>query len=501
MVRLTGRGGDPVADRRHFADRFMGFSTFSKTFGGVSLLTALQCVQHDVDQLRGTGTSSRILLCVRGLQQCGDEDDCTELLTEMGVCMDEMGRQRNDGQGMVVVVYTRNRDFVLPVQTVSGRPIVWIPLPALDFDEAVAAFANRVAKTAKTAATPNDLSAKHWLRSLVAMSSGHPGSLSRLACATIDLSKNGGNLDAQGAQFVIDLAFDREFLGYYHRPFPKKDTLRVLEAIVSGRAMRLDEKLGEYSVKQLIDQGVLINSDGDLSSMNNEVVPTMSMLRLSRYPFASDAVPDHVSKRLNQFIRMFGVHETRGEPFELLDARFRALQRAVMHAGRPDTHVPMAAMAEHGIIRNPRCSWWEEVEVGFAKAVEVTTRGSTQLSFDFGNLVTVDTHEPVTQRPGLAILPPASNNSGCDFVFVDEEHNKHGDDGTGNVVTMLEYSHSSSDSVSAGRSDIENMLTGKLDALTKNGTCPRCGGWGGGGCVILTRNAMWFRSKANRIVG
>ena len=60
----------------------------------------------------------------------------------------------------------------------------------------------------------------------------------------------------------------------------------------------------------------------------------------------------------------------------------------------------MATMVEHGIIRSPPCSWWEEVEVGFAKAVDAKTQGKRQFSFDFGNLVTMEApHDTVEQRP------------------------------------------------------------------------------------------------------
>ena len=63
-------------------------------------------------------------------------------------------------------------------------------------------------------------------------------------------------------------------------------------------------------------------------------------------------------------------------------------------------------------------------------------------------------------------------------MFIDEEHNKHGDDGTGNVVTMIEYKHADPSAVRKGLSDVEGMLTTKLRVLTKHGTCTRSVGCG-----------------------
>jgi len=105
---------------------------------------------------------------------------------------------------------------------------------------------------------------------------------------------------------------------------------------------------------------MLINSD-DLNYGYgvDEVVPSMSVLYLTALAGRSNAGPDHVSERLSHFLRMFGDIALAGKGVERLDAAFRALQRAVMHAATPGARVPMATMAEHGIIRSPPCSWWE----------------------------------------------------------------------------------------------------------------------------------------------
>jgi len=447
------------------------------------------CVQYDVMRLRGTDTNPRILLCVDELMQCADKEaDCRALVHRLGCCMDHLQRGSEDGRGMVVVVSAPDRETLL--DPTSNRPIFGVPLPALDYDDALMAFANFISRTTNTTATPEALAAKPWHQSLVAMASGHPRTLTYLAQATRDYH---GNLDGEATQFVIETARRAFMDATAQRPIPEKDTLQVVEAIVSGRAMKLDEKLGARTVKELIANGTLINSGYDLNYgwWFCDLVPTMSVLYLSALAERCDAVPDYVSKRLSHFLRMFRDTALAGKGFERLDARFRALQRAVRHATTPGARVPMATMAEHGIIRSPRCSWWEEVEVGFAKGVDVKTQGKRQFSFDFGNLVTMEApHDTVEQRPGLAIFPSASNNPGCDVVFIDEEHN--GDDGTGNVVTMFGYMYADP---RKGLSDVEGMLTTKLRVLTNHGPYTRGWGmWSGDGCVILTCKDMLTHS-------
>ena len=375
-------------------------------YGGVTLLTALTCVQHDVMQLREEKTLPRILLCVDELMKCGSNDEqAQDLVSDIGGCMDDLHRE--DGRGLVAVVSTLDsasvRDRGLPRNTNAARPIFWLPLPALDYDDALVAFATSISRTTNTTATPEALAAKPWYQSVVAMASGHPRSLTYLAEATLD---HHGNLDGEATQFVIAAARHYFMRATADRAFPDKDALPILEAMVSGRAMGLDEKLGTHAVRELIANGTLINSGTDLNYDGvhgprvDLVVPTTSVLYLSTLAKRSEAVPDGVAKRLSHFLRMFGDTALAGRGFERLDAGFRALQRAVRHATAPGARVPMATMVEHGIIRSPPCSWWEEVEVGFAKAVDAKTQGKRQFSFDFGNLVTMEApHDTVEQRP------------------------------------------------------------------------------------------------------
>jgi len=75
----------------------MSYRTFSRTYGGVNLAIALNCVQYDVMRLRGTATDPRILLCVDELMQCADEEaDCRALVNRIGSCMDYEQSGRED---------------------------------------------------------------------------------------------------------------------------------------------------------------------------------------------------------------------------------------------------------------------------------------------------------------------------------------------------------------------------------------------------------------------
>ena len=87
----------------------------------------------------------------------------------------------------------------------------------------------------------------------------------------------------------------------------------------------------------------------------------------------------------------------------------------------------------------------------------------------------------------------------CSHV-VEKEQNEHGDDGTGNVVTMLEHKSADPSAVQKGLSDEEGMLTTKLRVLTNYGTCTRSVGCDDG-CVILTCKDMLTHSYENRRIG
>ena len=59
-----------------------------------------------------------------------------------------------------------------------------------------------------------------------------------------------------GSHSACECFAGRSLVHTFQTPTPEKDALRVLEAIVSGRVMGLDEKLGAHStVKQLVATG------------------------------------------------------------------------------------------------------------------------------------------------------------------------------------------------------------------------------------------------------
>ena len=109
-----------------------------------------------------------------------------------------------------------------------------MPLPALDFDKALVAFAVYISRTPNTAATA------------LAPIPCCLASLTYLARVTRGFH---GNLDGEATQVIIETARRQVRLGTCQRCITEKDALRVLEAMVSGRAMGLDEKLGAQTVK------------------------------------------------------------------------------------------------------------------------------------------------------------------------------------------------------------------------------------------------------------
>jgi len=157
--------------------------------------TALECVLEDVKELRGIEHPC-VLLCIDELMKCGSchvesDDGPSLLLSSVGAAMDLLGAERPQGRAVVTVVTSLRRSGLGP-ETDSFRPIAWIPLSGLGFDDCLRLVSSYVARRGG----PTDMATRSWFCGMVAMCSGHPRSLQFLAQELDDACSRGDDVES-----------------------------------------------------------------------------------------------------------------------------------------------------------------------------------------------------------------------------------------------------------------------------------------------------------------
>ena len=478
--RLTVRMGMLMLCRvcSHFAEK-MGYPEFNNALGchPVGVYTALECVLEDIKELREIEHPS-VLLCIDELMKCGSpaepHSEATRFLAHVGAAMDGLGEQRPVGRAVVTVVTSLRRSGLINMHdTGSFRPIHWVPLEALPFDDCLRLVSNYVAN----AGGLSNLTTHEWFRGMVALCSGHPRSLQMMARALSKACARGHRLEDSPKYRVKVLEEARAQFGATVR-LPGIDTLALLQRTVAGKTVALEDKVDTTTVETLIASGIFINAGKPLNrGTNNDVVPAMSILLMADLP----SLPLHVKAAVDEFM-VAACHpdlRTGGSAFEALHTAVEVLKRAVLVNGEASPPVRLHELFQHSMKPKKLPEWWENTEVRFNVPRWCATKESEHLHFDFNNVV-VDGRDKIPEpRGGDVIVPDATSNPGfesaCDAVFVDENA-----DGEGNVITFMQtrYTTPPEEMRRAPGSALQADLAAKFEFLTKRGTCGQaCAPW------------------------
>ena len=475
----------------HFAED-MGYAEFNRELGchPVDVHTALQCVLEDVKKLRGIEHPS-VLLCIDELMKCGSpraesHPEATKLLALVGAAMDGLGKRRPVGRAVVTVVTSLRRSAFVRDRTDSFRPIRWVPLEALPFDDCLRLVSTYVA----TAGAP-DLTTHQWFRGMVALCSGHPRSLDMLARALHEAYTRGDRLE-DSPNFRVTVFEEARARMDSTVHLPGTDTLALLQCIVAGKTMALEDKVGNTTVETLIASGIFINAGKPLNrNTGNDVVPAMSMLLMASLP----ALPRHVAAAVREFMVSASHPDLMagGSAFEILHTAVEVLKRAVLVSGEASPPVRLDELFQHTMKPKKLPEWWENTEVRFKVPRWCATKEREHLHFNFDNVVAGRDKIPEPQG-GDVIVPDARNNPGCDRVFVDEIA-----DGEGHVITFMEARYTpplSEEMPRAPASALLADLAAKFELLTKRGTCVQaCVPW----CLRESNRPVSSRGSGSRI--
>ena len=454
----------------HFSDR-LEYHTFNTLLNcqPLRLQTALECVLEDCKKLRGIEHPS-VLLCIDELMKCGwppaeSTPDAARLLSLVGAAMDALGRRRPVGQAVVTVVTSLRRSGLLnPDQTGSFRPVHWVPLEGLSFDVSLRLVSNYVERRGG----PPELATLPWFCGMVALCSGHPRSREYLARELATAYQIGDDIEySSGHRMRVLQQACTALQESVH--LPGVDDLALVRCIVAGVAVALDAKVGDATVEQLIQSGIFINAGKQLnSSIARGVVPVMSLLLMARLT----DLPLHVKAAVHQVL-VTVCHDNLsagGSAFEGLHVAVEVLKRAVRVAvDGTEVPIPVDELFPYTVKPENMPKWWETTKVQLKVPRRFKTEGKEHLHFNFDTVETARSKTMKAPEGGAFIIPSATNNPGCDAVFMDETA-----DNRSLVITFMEarYTQPKTEEMpAAAAAALQADLAAKFKPLTERGTC------------------------------
>ena len=156
------------------------------------------------------------------------------------------------------------------LNSTSGRPVIWISLRPFTLEESLSTLKETLYRHA---------SFKEIMTLCVSDVGGHPRGLQTLRKA-LDRFFTDSSREVDAPNILEIELLDsviREFAGFYNAH--GKLTMGMVRMSLSGRSVDFKEVVGDFTVEDLMAQGVFLNSEVDLMRPRN-FVPRLSIMRL-----------------------------------------------------------------------------------------------------------------------------------------------------------------------------------------------------------------------------